>query len=169
MAGGDTKLDLAEQLRRARAEAEKNVSEAAGLNVSEAAALESEPRTQQDEGAGCSGEVRAADCDRRASVSCGSNWCELTGSIRLGYYPHLGIGRVAGQIQLNAAQAATNLTHRMVQLGSIQHDSVVLELGCGRGQTCHQIAQCSGDDAQPHMRDNTVCTHITLSITRVAY
>ena len=51
-------------------------------------------------------------------------------NIHIGYYPHL-TDRTA--VTLDFPQAAQTLTRRMIQLGDINHNSRVLDLGSGKG------------------------------------
>merc|ERR1711998_586816 len=66
-------------------------------------------------------------------------------NIHLGYYPHL-VGAAGGDnlAVLNNKQAADVLTKRMIDVGRINQNSTVLDLGCGKGQACKLIAQVTG-------------------------
>ena len=72
-------------------------------------------------------------------------------NIHIGYYPHL-TDRSAPELNFQAA--AVQITNRLIELGDISHDSRVLDLGCGKGIACAQIAeltgaQCTGLDLSP--------------------
>ena len=72
-------------------------------------------------------------------------------NIHLGYYPHIVDHRA---ITLNFAQAASTITRRLITLGDISHTSTVLDLGCGKGIGCKEIAEltgaaCTGLDLSP--------------------
>lgn len=74
-----------------------------------------------------------------------------TDNIHIGYYPHL---VRKGELPLNFQQAAVAVTDRMCMLGDINHSSRVLDLGCGKGIACAQIAEntgaeCVGVDLSP--------------------
>jgi len=75
-------------------------------------------------------------------------------NIHLGYYPH-----IAGKdlVVLDNVQAADYLTKRMIEVGHIDHTSTVLDLGCGKGQSCRVIAEHTG----------AACTGIDLSTTNI--
>lgn len=66
-------------------------------------------------------------------------------NIHLGYYPHLA-GPAGGDMMvvLNNQQAADALTKRMIDVGRINHNSTVLDLGCGKGQGIKLVAQATG-------------------------
>lgn len=61
-------------------------------------------------------------------------------NIHLGYYPHLN----GGPVVLTFPQAADLITERMVEVGRITHTSTLLDLGCGKGKACVQIAERTG-------------------------
>jgi len=63
-------------------------------------------------------------------------------NIHLGLYPHIADRRQ--RLVLDVPQAAMNLTRRMIELADIGHDSVVLDLGCGKGLACKLIAEITG-------------------------
>ena len=72
-------------------------------------------------------------------------------NIHIGYYPHLA---TKGALPLDFQQAAVAVTERMCTLGDITHRSRVLDLGCGKGISCKQIAEntgaeCVGVDLSP--------------------
>jgi len=72
-------------------------------------------------------------------------------NIHIGYYPHL-TDRTAPELDFQAA--AVQITNRLIELGDISHESRVLDLGCGKGIACAQIAemtgaQCTGLDLSP--------------------
>lgn len=62
-------------------------------------------------------------------------------NIHLGYYPHL---EKRGAVPLTFPQAGQALTRRMIEVGDINHDSHVLDLGCGKGLACKEIAELTG-------------------------
>merc|ERR1719456_18018 len=72
-------------------------------------------------------------------------------NIHLGYYPHLA-DKTA--IPLTFPQAGAALTRRMLALAQIDSKSKVLDLGCGKGLACKEIAEltgaaCTGVDLSP--------------------
>ena len=74
-----------------------------------------------------------------------------TDNIHIGYYPHL---RDRAAPELDFQSAARQITNRLIELGDISHHSRVLDLGCGKGIACAQIAeltgaQCTGLDLSP--------------------
>jgi cyclopropane fatty-acyl-phospholipid synthase-like methyltransferase len=74
-----------------------------------------------------------------------------TDNIHLGYYPHLADKKA---IELTFPQAGQALTRRMIALGQIDSTSKVLDLGCGKGLACKEIAEltgaaCTGVDLSP--------------------
>jgi len=64
-----------------------------------------------------------------------------TDNIHLGYYPHLAGN---GLVVLDNVAAADALTQQMIEVGRINHASTVLDLGCGKGQSCRVIAENTG-------------------------
>jgi cyclopropane fatty-acyl-phospholipid synthase-like methyltransferase len=62
-------------------------------------------------------------------------------NIHLGYYPHIATKDL---VKLDNVQAADALTKRMIELAKIDHNSTVLDLGCGKGQSARVIAQHTG-------------------------
>jgi len=58
-----------------------------------------------------------------------------------GYYPHL-VDQMA--VPQNNKQASMIMTREFIQRGAFSHKSRVLDLGCGRGQTCKDIAELTG-------------------------
>jgi len=62
-------------------------------------------------------------------------------NIHLGYYPHIASKDL---VILDNVQAADALTRRMIQLAKIDHNSTVLDLGCGKGQAARVIADHTG-------------------------
>jgi cyclopropane fatty-acyl-phospholipid synthase-like methyltransferase len=66
-------------------------------------------------------------------------------NIHLGYYPHLA-GPAGGDMMvvLNNVQAADALTKRMIDVGRINHNSTVLDLGCGKGQGLKLLIEATG-------------------------
>jgi len=62
-------------------------------------------------------------------------------NIHLGYYPHLA---KADAPRLNFKEAGSMMTKRMVEVGNINKGSVVLDLGCGKGVACKEIAELTG-------------------------
>jgi len=58
-----------------------------------------------------------------------------------GYYPHL-VDQMA--VPQNNRQASMIMTREFIKRGGISHKSRVLDLGCGRGQTCKDIAELTG-------------------------
>ena len=62
-------------------------------------------------------------------------------NIHIGYYPHLK-DRHAPELGFQAA--ARVITTRIIELGGIDHTSRVLDLGCGKGAACAQIAELTG-------------------------
>jgi len=62
-------------------------------------------------------------------------------NIHLGYYPHLSN---RGSVKLTFPQAGQALTRRMIEVGGINHESKVLDLGCGKGLACKEIAELTG-------------------------
>lgn len=75
-------------------------------------------------------------------------------NIHLGYYPHL---VNPGAKRLNFKEAGSLMTQRMCEVANINKDSHVLDLGCGKGIACKEIAELTG--AQ--------CTGMDLSETNV--
>lgn len=75
-------------------------------------------------------------------------------NIHLGYYPHLMDKRA---VQQTFHQAAQTLTRRMIEVAQITHESRVLDLGCGKGLACKEIAELTG----------AACTGMDLSETNV--
>merc|ERR1711865_788793 len=72
-------------------------------------------------------------------------------NIHLGYYPHLGVCGGNDVVVLGNKQAAQELTRRMIDVARINHNSTVLDLGCGKGQSLRVIqdytgAKCVGID-----------------------
>ena len=66
-------------------------------------------------------------------------------NIHLGYYPHIS-GPIGGNdfIRLNNVQAADMLTKRMIDLANIKQGNMVLDLGCGKGQSTKLISDYTG-------------------------
>jgi len=66
-------------------------------------------------------------------------------NIHLGYYPHL-VGAAGGDmlVTLNNQQAADCLTKRMIDVARINHNSTVLDLGCGKGQALTFLCEHTG-------------------------
>merc|ERR1712010_261112 len=66
-------------------------------------------------------------------------------NIHLGYYPHL-VGAAGGDmmVKLTNDQAADCLTKRMIDVGRINHQSTVLDLGCGKGQALTFLCNATG-------------------------
>jgi len=62
-------------------------------------------------------------------------------NIHLGYYPHLN-DKTA--VELNFQQAGAQLTRHMIKVAQIDHTSRVLDLGCGKGLACKEIAELTG-------------------------
>lgn len=62
-------------------------------------------------------------------------------NIHFGYFAHLDSKKA---IALNFPQGASALTRRMLELGDIDHTSKVLDLGCGKGVACKEIAELTG-------------------------
>jgi len=62
-------------------------------------------------------------------------------NIHLGYYPHL---VAKGGKRLNFKEAGSYMTQRMCEVAHINKDSVVLDLGCGKGIAAKEIAQLTG-------------------------
>jgi len=72
-------------------------------------------------------------------------------NIHLGYYPHIGVTGGNSVVVLNNKQASQELTRRMIDVARINHNSEVLDLGCGKGQSLRVIqsytgAKCVGID-----------------------
>jgi len=72
-------------------------------------------------------------------------------NIHIGYYPHF---KDPLALELSFAQAGAQMTRHMIKLGNINRDSRVLDLGCGKGIGCREIAQltgasCTGLDLSP--------------------
>jgi len=71
-------------------------------------------------------------------------------SIHMGIYPHL----EGDLVRLSFAQAADEMTKRMITISRMDRTSTILDLGSGRGRACVQIAQhagaaCTGVDLTP--------------------
>merc|ERR1711998_46247 len=66
-------------------------------------------------------------------------------NIHLGYYPHL-VGPAGGDmmVKLTNDQAADALTKRMIDVARIDHNSTVLDLGCGKGQALTFLCEATG-------------------------
>lgn len=62
-------------------------------------------------------------------------------NIHLGYYPHLANKNA---VELSFPQAGQALTRRMIEVAGINHESRVLDLGCGKGLACKEIAELTG-------------------------
>jgi cyclopropane fatty-acyl-phospholipid synthase-like methyltransferase len=62
-------------------------------------------------------------------------------NIHLGFYPHL-LDKQA--VALNFQQGGQALTRRMIEVARIDHTSKVLDLGCGKGLACKEIAELTG-------------------------
>lgn len=58
---------------------------------------------------------------------------------------------------LDNVQAADYLTKKMIKLAKIDHKSTLLDLGCGKGQSCRVIAENTG----------AVCTGLDLGTTNI--
>lgn len=54
-------------------------------------------------------------------------------------------------------QAADNLTKKMIDLAKINHTTTLLDLGCGKGQSCRVIAENTG----------AICTGLDLGNTNI--
>jgi cyclopropane fatty-acyl-phospholipid synthase-like methyltransferase len=81
--------------------------------------------------------------DQRDYYNKASHYDTLWGldNIHLGYYPHL-VDKKA--VVLNFQQAGAQLTRRMIEIAQIDHTSRVLDLGCGKGLACKEIAELTG-------------------------
>lgn len=75
-------------------------------------------------------------------------------NIHLGFFPHL---MEKQAVPLNFQQAGQALTRRMLQTAGIDHTSTVLDLGCGKGLACKEIAELTG----------AACTGMDLSETNI--
>jgi len=75
-------------------------------------------------------------------------------NIHLGFYPHL-VDKQS--VPLNFQQGGQALTRRMLQVAGIDHTSKVLDLGCGKGLACKEIAELTGAE----------CTGMDLSETNI--
>ena len=62
-------------------------------------------------------------------------------NIHLGYYPHLVNSRAP---RLSFKEAGSNMTARMCEVANIGESSRVLDLGCGKGVACKEIAELTG-------------------------
>jgi len=68
-----------------------------------------------------------------------------TGNMGFGYYPHLAFSSGPGSnVVLDYANAALNLTERMIEMAGIKSTDKVLDLGAGRGAACLWIARATG-------------------------
>jgi len=75
-------------------------------------------------------------------------------NIHLGYFPHL---HEKTKVVLSLPQAGSALTERMISVGRIDYSSSVLDLGCGKGLACLEIAEQTG----------AACTGVDLSSTNI--
>jgi len=81
--------------------------------------------------------------DQRDYYNAASHYDTLWGldNIHLGYYPHL-VDKT--QVPLSFQQAGSALTRHMCKVAQIDHTSKVLDLGCGKGLACKEIAELTG-------------------------
>lgn len=64
-------------------------------------------------------------------------------NIRLGYFPHLAEGSRSSH-ELNITESGYALTHHMMTLMQLTPESTVLDMGCGKGQACVDVARTAG-------------------------
>ena len=64
--------------------------------------------------------------------------------IRLGYFPNLAYGTKRPTMKLNITQSGFALTEHMVKLMKLDASSTVLDMGCGKGMACLDVARSSG-------------------------
>lgn len=63
---------------------------------------------------------------------------------RLGYFPHLAPNASPGSVPLDITQSGFALTDHMLKLMKCNSESRVLDMGCGKGQACVDVARQSG-------------------------